>query len=238
MSLRRCKIIATVGPASRREDVISALLDAGVDAFRLNFSYGSGSEHTEAVRLIRALAAEQGRPVAIIQDLPGAKIRLGKVPGGLVSLAADTLVTLAPRGASLDSGLIPVNYPNLATVVRPGDRVLLGDGEVALRVESVASGEIRARALTPGAVKDNQGVTLPDASLAEGAATAKDLAHLQLGLQLGSITWPSRSCEAGKRSAVSRTPSGGTEVGRGSSPSSRGGRRSIIWKRSWRPATA
>ncbi len=153
MPPRRCKIVATVGPASRREDVIAALLDAGVDAFRLNFSYGSGSEHAEAVRLIRAQAAEQGRPVAIIQDLPGAKIRVGKIPGGPFSLATDSLVTLAPRGAPHDSGLIPVNYPNLASVVRPGDRVLLGDGEVALRVESVASGEIRARALTPGAVR-------------------------------------------------------------------------------------
>lgn len=185
MPPRCCKIIATVGPASRRQDVISALLDAGVDAFRLNFSYGSGDEHAEAVRLIRALAAQQERPVAIIQDLPGAKIRLGRIPGGHFSLVADSLVTLAPRGASQDSGLIPVDYPSLASVVRPGDRVLLGDGEVALRVESVASGEIKARALTPGLVKDNQGVTLPDASLAEGAATAQDLAHLELGLQLG-----------------------------------------------------
>lgn len=185
MPPRRCKIIATVGPASRRKDVISALLDAGVDAFRLNFSYGSGNEHAEAVRLIRALAARQRRPVAIIQDLPGAKIRIGKIPGGSLSLAVGSLVTLVPRGASHDGGRIPVNYPNLASVVRPGDRVLLGDGEVALRVESVASGEIRARALTPGTVKDSQGVTLSDTSLAEGAATVEDLAHLELGLQLG-----------------------------------------------------
>lgn len=185
MPLRRCKIIATVGPASRRADVITALLDAGVDAFRLNFSYGSGSEHAEAVRLIRALAAQQGRPAAIIQDLPGAKIRIGKIPGGPLSLAEGSLVSLVPPGFSHDGGRIPVNYPNLANVVRPGDRVFLGDGEVALRVESVTSSEIRARALTPGTVKDSQGVTLPDTSLAEGGATVEDLAHLELGLQLG-----------------------------------------------------
>ena len=185
MPPRRCKIIATVGPASRRRDIIAELLAAGVDAFRLNFSYGTADEHAEAVRLVRDLAAGQGRPVAIIQDLPGAKIRVGKIPGGPRSIVVGSVVTLVPRDVSRDTRTIPVDYPDLARVVRRGDRVLLGDGEVALQVESATSRAIKTTALTPGTIKDSQGVTLPDTSLAEGGATPEDLVHLETGLQLG-----------------------------------------------------
>ena len=182
---RRTKIIATIGPASRGEAVARSLIEDGVDAFRLNFSYGNHDEHTQAFELIRRLSGESGRPVAIVQDLQGPKVRVGKLVDGPLRLATGDETILTTDSVSGDAARVPVQYAALAQVVKAGDRILLGDGEVELRVMSTAASEVRARVIEGGALKENQGVHLPGAALNEEAITEKDLADLRLGVRLG-----------------------------------------------------
>lgn len=182
---RRTKIIATIGPASRSEAVARSLIDAGVDAFRLNFSYGNHDEHTQAFELIRRLSGESGRPVAIIQDLQGPKVRVGKLVDRPLRLATGDETILTTDSVSGDAARVPIQYAALPRVVKAGDRILLGDGEVELRVMSTAASEVRARVIEGGALKENQGVHLPGAALSEEAITEKDLADLRLGVRLG-----------------------------------------------------
>lgn len=184
MPLPRTKIIATLGPASRSEPVLRALIAAGADALRLNFSYGTWDEHARVVELIRRLSREAGRPVAIVQDLQGRKIRIGGLAGPL-QLSAGAEVTLTGEAASGDASRIPVSYPSLHREVKPGDRILLGDGEVELRVEGAEAGAVRASVVVGGTVKANQGVSLPGVPLAAEAVTEKDAADLRFGLSLG-----------------------------------------------------
>lgn len=182
---RRTKIIATIGPASRSEATARSLIDAGVDAFRLNFSYGSHDEHTQAFELIQRLSHEAGRPVAILQDLQGPKIRVGKLAHGPLRLETDDETTFTTDSVTGDATRVPVRYSALPRVVKAGDRILLGDGEVELRVLSAKGSEVRARVTEGGALKENQGVHLPGAALSEEAITEKDLADLRLGIRLG-----------------------------------------------------
>ncbi|MCH7835278.1 MAG: pyruvate kinase [Chloroflexi bacterium] len=182
---RRTKIIATTGPASRSESVTRSLIDAGVDAFRLNFSYGSHDKHTQAFELIRRLSHESGRPVAIVQDLQGPKIRVGKLVDGPLRLETGDETVLTTDSVTGDAAHVPVQYAALPRVVVAGDRILLGDGEVELRVTSATGSEVRAIVIEGGALKENQGVHLPGAALSEEAITEKDLADLRLGVGLG-----------------------------------------------------
>ncbi|MEE8346150.1 MAG: pyruvate kinase, partial [Dehalococcoidia bacterium] len=185
MAPRRTKIIATVGPASRSEATVRTLIDAGVDAFRLNFSYGSHDEHAEAFDLIRRLSREAGRPVAIMQDLQGPKVRIGKLANGPYRLEPGAETTFTTDDVRGDAACVPVNYAALPQVVKAGDRILLGDGEAELRVESVAGPEVRARVIEGGILKENQGMHLPGVALREEALSEKDLADLRLGVRLG-----------------------------------------------------
>ncbi len=182
---RRTKIIATTGPASRSEAVTRSLIDAGVDAFRLNFSYGSHDKHTQSFELIRRLSRESGRPVAIVQDLQGPKIRVGKLVDGPLRLETGDETVLTTDSVTGDAAHVPVQYAALPRVVVAGDRILLGDGEVELRVTSATGSEVRAIVIEGGALKENQGVHLPGAALSEEAITEKDLADLRLGVRLG-----------------------------------------------------
>jgi pyruvate kinase len=182
---RRTKIVATVGPASLGEASLRSLVGAGVDAFRLNFSYGSHSEHSEAASLIRRLSRESGRPVAVIQDLQGPKIRIGTLATSPSVLEPGAEVIFTPEADQGDPFVIPVNYPALPREVRPGHRILLGDGEVELRVEAVVDAVVRARVVEGGVLKENQGVHLPGASLGAEPFSEKDVSDLGLGLSLG-----------------------------------------------------
>ncbi|MFB3092919.1 MAG: pyruvate kinase [Dehalococcoidia bacterium] len=185
MPPRRTKIIATIGPATRSEAAVRSLIDAGVDAFRLNFSYGSHDEHAEAFDLIRRLSRYADRPVAIVQDLQGPKVRVGKLANGPYQLEPGEETTFTTDDVTGDAARIPVTYAALPQVVKAGDRILLGDGEAELRVESVAGPEVRARVIEGGVLKENQGMHLPGVALSEEALSEKDLADLRLGVRLG-----------------------------------------------------
>src|SRR2546426_783508 len=118
----RTKIIATLGPASRNEGVVRALIEAGTNAFRLNFSFGLTEEHERAVALVRRLSREAGRHVAVIQDLQGPKIRIARMESGLVAVNAGEQVQLVAEDSQDRPGVIPVKYPDLPSVVSFGDR--------------------------------------------------------------------------------------------------------------------
>ena len=182
---RGAKIIATLGPATRSESAIRALLEAGTDAVRLNFSHGTHREHARVLRLVRRLAQETGKPVTVIQDLQGPKIRVGALVADALPLAEGAEATLTTRGVVGDGRVIPVNYPPLPREVSSGDRILLGDGEVDLEVLSASGPDVRVRVIQGGLLKPKQGLHLPGVSLRATSPTEKDIADLQFGLSLG-----------------------------------------------------
>jgi pyruvate kinase len=173
---RRTKIVATVGPASREPGTLRELIDAGVDVFRLNFSHGTAADHAENVDRIRAAAEEAGREVGILGDLPGPKLRLGELEGGVAVLHSDSVVRMAPaQGNEPGSAeLLPVMWEGITAAVHEGDPIFLADGRVRLKVTSVGGGEIVCEVEAGGAVSSHQGVNLPGADTELPDAGAHD----------------------------------------------------------------
>jgi pyruvate kinase len=179
---RRTKIVATIGPASAGEDVLRRLADAGMDGARLNFSHGRHEEHAESARRVRATQAAIGRPLALIADLQGPKLRIGPLPLP-VEVKPDETVVVASVGAARPDDL-PVAPDVLGSVLQPGHEVLVADGQVRLLVERVARGRASCRVLTGGRVEPNKGVNVPGVPLPVPSLTGKDLADLELALDL------------------------------------------------------
>jgi pyruvate kinase len=180
---RRTKIVATIGPASSREDVLTDLIEAGMDAARLNFSHGSHEEHAESARLIRAAQAAVGRPIALIADLQGPKIRIGELLEP-VDLQVGEEVVVADEDVAGD-GDLPVAPPVIGEAVRTGCDILVDDGLVRLRVERVERGRAFCRVVTGGQVKPHKGVNFPGVSLPVPSLTEKDATDLEFALGLG-----------------------------------------------------
>ena len=132
--MRRTKIVATLGPASATPVVLARMIRAGLDVARLNFSHGTGADHTRAFRLVRSAAARAGKNVGILLDLQGPRIRVGEVEGGSVRVANGQEIMLTTRRIVGDATHIPISYPDLLRDVRTGDRVLIDDGLVELKV--------------------------------------------------------------------------------------------------------
>lgn len=177
----RTKIVATLGPASREPGTIRALVNAGVDVFRLNFSHGTHDEHTAALEAVRAIAAETGRSIAVLQDLGGPKIRLGPIPGDSVECRLGDEFTLTAARTSDDPRQLTCTYPELVADLQPGDAVLLADGTVAMRVVASAAGSesgARLQVTLGGTLRSHAGLNLPGTPLRVPALTAKDLADL------------------------------------------------------------
>jgi pyruvate kinase len=183
---RRTKIVATVGPASREAGALDALVRAGVNVFRLNLSHGDQEEHRVNHERVRAAAAVAGVPVAVLADLCGPKIRVGRFAGGRVTLAAGERVTVTTRDVLGGPGLIPSQYAALAQDVRRGDRILCDDGMLELRVEGVEGGEVACTVTAGGVLKDRKGMNLPGVLVSSPALTDKDRddAGFALGLDV------------------------------------------------------
>jgi pyruvate kinase len=158
---RRTKIVATLGPASGSPEMIGALLDAGMDVVRLGLAHGTTAEHLAAIELVRTLAAERGRHVGVLADLPGPKVRTGAFPAGGAFLAEGDEVTLAAGEGPSGSRQIQVDEPGLADVVAPGETIVLGDGTVALDVVAVEAGLVRAIVSSGGRLQGRPGAHLP-----------------------------------------------------------------------------
>lgn len=173
---RRTKIVATIGPASNSRESLVALIDAGVDVVRLGFAHGTVAQHLETLGEVRAAAAECGRIVGILADLPGPKVRTGPFPDGLGSLlGVGSRLTLVPGEGPSGTDTISVDYPSLLDDLGPGDRVSLGDGAVVLGVEQVTPGGAVALVHNGGWLKGRPGVHLPAERIRVSSPTAADL---------------------------------------------------------------
>jgi pyruvate kinase len=183
---RKAKIVCTLGPATRTPEMIRALVDAGMDVARLNFSHGSREEHAQTVQALRNVERETGRPLAILQDLSGPKIRTGRLRGGqCVHLKTGAGLTLTSRDVIGNTGMVHITYPDLARDVQRGDRILLSDGLIELRVESARGEQVTCRVINGGELGERKGVNLPGVKLRVGAMTPKDYEDLAFGLELG-----------------------------------------------------
>ena len=186
MLARRTKIVCTIGPASETSQALAALITAGMDVARLNFSHGSMEDHARRLSAVRAAAQACRKPVAALQDLCGPKIRTGPLPGGTMALAGDQRVTLVEGSALIDEPwVIPIQYDGLAEDVSLGDRILLDDGRVGLKVVAIEGGQVRCEVEEPGVLRDRVGVHLPSKRLRIAALTEKDEKDLAFGLSIG-----------------------------------------------------
>jgi pyruvate kinase len=183
---RLAKIVCTIGPSSLAEGIIEQMARAGMDVARLNFSHGTHAEHRQAIERVRSVEARIGKPIAILQDLQGPKIRLGTFvgDGGAVLrrgdsfvLTTETVVGTAQRAS--------ISYRGFARDVKSGDRVLIDDGRIALEVEDVRGEDVACRVTTGGTVRDRKGVNLPRTALRLPILTEKDREDLQFGLRHG-----------------------------------------------------
>jgi pyruvate kinase len=184
--MRRTKIIATVGPASDSDALLDALIAAGADIFRLNFSHGTHASQSATYSRIRAAAARAKHDVAILQDLGGPKIRTGSTRDGrpIVVRRGDRL-RIVTGDAPCEPGKISTTFEGLATAVKPGDSLLVADGLVELRVDATDGTEIQTTVVEGGEIGDHKGINAPGVPLPASAITPKDVEDLHFGLSLG-----------------------------------------------------
>jgi len=171
---RRTKIVATIGPASSSPEMIRKLIRKGLNVARINFSHGKAEDHLRTIRTIRKISAQLRMPVAILGDLCGPKIRVGRFKGDAVALKDGSLVTITMDAVLGDETLIPCQYKRLAAEVKTGDHILLDDGNLELKVLGKTTGRVRAKVLRGGVLKNNKGMNLPDTKMNIPALTAKD----------------------------------------------------------------
>ena len=185
LKMRRTKIVATVGPASSEPAVLGQLMDAGVNVFRLNMSHGDYDSHTKVYHHIRTLAESKHLSIAILADLCGPKIRVGKFPDGQITLEPDAPVTVTTRDVIGHGGLIPSQYVNLAKDVKRGDRILLNDGALELSVKEIQGTEIQCKVVHGGVLRDKKGINLPGVDVSAPSLTEKDRDDAVFALELG-----------------------------------------------------
>src|SRR3954462_5572248 len=188
--LRRTKIVATIGPASRDPEVLARMVEAGMDVARLNFSHGSAEEHAETARLVPDAAPAAGRPGAILQDLPGPKLRIGKLRDDVAEFKPGDITTFVcggENGAEGDASRLFITYAGLADTVDADEIMYLADGAVRLRVTAVrpGDGEIDAVVEIGGAVASRQGLNIPGETAALPAVPKADLEDVRTGEQIG-----------------------------------------------------
>jgi pyruvate kinase len=185
---RNTRIVATLGPASSSPEMIRTLWEAGADVFRLNFSHGSHADHLERFKEIRRLEAELGRPIAILADLQGPKLRLGVFKGGKIVLKSGQKFRLDLSPEPGDITRAPLPHPEILSALKAGSELLLDDGKVRLRVEACGPDFAETVVMVAGALSDRKGVNVPDAVIPLSALTEKDRRDLAFALDLG-IDW-------------------------------------------------
>jgi pyruvate kinase len=184
--MRHTKIIATVGPACDSSQILETLLVAGVDVFRLNFSHGTHESHATSYRAIRDASRRTGRHVAVMQDLSGPKIRTGPLPGGQpLELREGDELCIEAGDAVGGPGRVSTPYAELIRSAREGDRLLLDDGKIELRVVGTSPAELTTVVVTGGSLGEHKGINAPGVRLPASSVTEKDAADLRFGLELG-----------------------------------------------------
>jgi pyruvate kinase len=184
--MRRTKIVATLGPSSSAPETLDALISAGVDVFRLNFSHGTHESHAATLAAVRDAARHAGRHIAILQDLSGPKIRTGALAGGQpLTLGVGDELRIAAGESTGGPGKVFTPYAPLIESAHPGDRLLLDDGKIELRVTGREAGDLVTRVVTGGTLAEHKGINAPGVTLPASAITPKDELDLKFGLELG-----------------------------------------------------
>jgi pyruvate kinase len=173
--MRRTKIVATLGPATRNPEIVAGMITVGADVFRLNLSHGRRTDHERFVEVVRDASRRAGRDVGILADLPGPKLRLGRIEGDVLQLRNGQSLTLTVAGDSGPRDALEVAWPGLPEAVHRGDSIYLGDGAVRLRVRDATEHEVHTKVETGGAVTSHQGVTLPGVETVPTSVGAEDL---------------------------------------------------------------
>jgi pyruvate kinase len=181
---RKAKIVCTIGPSSSSEEIISSLIKDGMNVARLNFSHGDYHDHRKSIKLIRDISERFAIPVAILQDLQGVKIRVGLIQGGAVELKKGRTLLLMPGEGVGNQERVFVSYPALLRDVRTGDRVLLDDGLIQLRVLGRGKDALKTRIIEGGTLKDRKGLNFPGIKLSVKSFTEKDEKDLLFGIQM------------------------------------------------------
>jgi pyruvate kinase len=184
--MRRTKIVATIGPACRDPETLARMVEGGMDVARLNFSHGSREEHEENVRLVREAAGRAGRQVAILQDLPGPKLRIGPLRDDLIDLRPGDLLTLVCGSDEPgDEERLSVGWAGLADAVEPNDVIYLADGRIRLRVQAVRDCEVETNIEIGGALASRQGLNIPGSTRGLPSVPHEDLELLRFGEKIG-----------------------------------------------------
>src|SRR2546425_4837727 len=183
--MRKTKIVCTIGPATANRRALDRLVAAGMDVARLNFSHGKQAEHGEVIRAIRDGEAAWGRPITILQDLQGPKVRLGAFVGGEANLVTGARFTLTTESVKGTVSRSSISHPEFLTALHAGDQVSMDDGMIQLIVEQVDGGEVHCRVTSGGVVADHKGVSLPRLSLPGPVLTDKDRDDLRFGIAHG-----------------------------------------------------
>src|SRR6266566_9280265 len=187
MNFRHSKIVCTIGPASSEPHMLRRLLEAGMDVARMNFSHGSHAQHLVCMQTLRAAAHKLGKTIAILADLQGPKIRTGALAGGVpVMLRAGQKFTITTAKRLGDSTRVSTTFSPLPREVHPGDRILLSDGLIELRVEQVRERQVICEIVNGGALGQHKGINLPGLQLRVPALTPKDRADLRFALKHGA----------------------------------------------------
>ena len=185
MGTIRAKIVCTIGPATSSEKMIASMINAGMNVARLNFSHGTHEEHRRYIDIIRKWSLKLQKPVAILQDLQGIKIRIGKVEGGAVNLKKGQSVLLKPGDGITTEQTIFISYPALLKDLKKGHRVLLDDGLISLLITENKEDAVAARVKESGILTDHKGVNLPDSKISLSPFTDKDQDDLAFGFDMG-----------------------------------------------------
>jgi pyruvate kinase len=179
LQVKQTKIICTIGPATADPKMLSQLLDAGMDVARLNFSHGTHESHAEVIKNVRLLAKEANRPIAILQDLQGPKIRVGMLTDGVVKLVEHSIVTLGMNGADVT---LPLQY-DFTPYMNAGDPIFIDDGNIELHVIEAKPGFISAKVVAGGTVTSNKGINIPETTIPSAALTDKDRDDALFGIK-------------------------------------------------------
>ena len=185
---RKTKIVATLGPASSDESTIQKLVEVGVNVFRLNFSHGSQDEQRKRLELIRQVESRIGRPIGVLLDLQGPKLRIGTFANGKVELQAGQEFVLDLETRVGDEKCVTLPHKEIFDVLQAGNELLIDDGKVRLRVTEASQKRFKTKVIIGGTISDRKGVNVPDVQLPISPLTEKDRSDLEFGLSLG-IDW-------------------------------------------------
>ena len=184
-SARRTKIVCTLGPSSNTLEGIENLYRAGMNVVRINFSHGSHEDHAKTIGYVREVAQKYQYSIPVLMDLQGPKIRVGQMKDGAQIIKEGSLVKLTSEDVTGDSGLIPIDYPNLAEDAAEGNQILIDDGLMELKIIKKSEKDLVAKVVVGGLLKSRKGVNLPDVDISMSSLTEKDQEDLEFGLDIG-----------------------------------------------------